>query len=219
MTRPDLAFAVSYVSQFFQAPTDVHPLLVKSILRYLKVSLGCGIVLHAGDMKLTGYSDSDQDGCPDTRKSAASYRIFLGDSLVSWYSKKLPTVAKSSAEAEYKALSQLATDVMWISMLLEELNVPLPIPFHLFCDSMSTTCLALNPIYHSRTKHIELEYHFIRDLVAADFVEVHFIPSSEQVAYIFTKGLPFPAFILCQHKFLKCPLVLFEGEYKDQQYL
>ncbi|XP_026428206.1 uncharacterized protein LOC113324080 [Papaver somniferum] len=119
LTGPDITFVVNYISQFMHSPTTTHMLLVKRVLRYLKGTLGSGIIIQSGDIsKLTSYSDSDWDGCPDTRRSTSGYCVFLGNSLVSWSSKKQPTVSKSFIEAEYKALSVLVAEVMWLSGLL-----------------------------------------------------------------------------------------------------
>lgn len=113
--------------------------------------------------------------------------MFLGSTLVSWQSKKQPTVAKSSKEAEYKEFSTLASEVIWLAALLEELNIAVTTPHHLFCDNMGARALALNPVFHARAKHIELNYHYIRDLVQATTVDVEFIASSLQLADVFTK--------------------------------
>ncbi|XP_026378567.1 uncharacterized protein LOC113273007 [Papaver somniferum] len=137
LTRPDITFGVNYTFQFMHAPRTTHMLLVKRILRYLKASLGSGITFSSGNItSLTGYSDSDWAGFPDTRKSIAGYCVFLGNSLISWQSKKHPTVLKSSIEVEYEDLTLLAVEVMWLSTLLSELNVPLETPYTLYCDMM-----------------------------------------------------------------------------------
>lgn len=193
LTRPDIAFAVNYASQFLHAPTSEHMLLVKRILRYLKSSLGSGITIASGDVTtISGYTDSDWAGSPDSRRSTSGYCVFVGSTLVSWKSKKHATVFKSSTEAEYKALSCLASEVLWTATLLEELNITPSTPHHLFCDNMGDRALALNPVFHSRSKHIELTYHYIRDLVQDEIVDIKFISSALQIANIFTKGLPLP---------------------------
>ncbi|XP_026437144.1 uncharacterized protein LOC113335251 [Papaver somniferum] len=145
LTRPDITYAVNYVSQFMQAPRDTHMLLVKHILRYLKGTIGEGIILFAGDVSyIHGYSESDWADCPDTRRSTSGYCIFLGSSLISWASKKQPTVAKSSIEAEYKAISLLSSKVMWLSQLLNELGIAPIKPFYLYCDNLGARYLVNN---------------------------------------------------------------------------
>ncbi|XP_026410414.1 uncharacterized protein LOC113305611 [Papaver somniferum] len=155
MSRHDLSFAVNYVPQFMHQPTDVHLQLEKRIPRYVKGSLGFGIKFTQGDSYvLSAYSDSDWDGCPDTRKSTSCYCVFMGPNLVAWSSKKQPKISRSSTEAEYKALSLTATEVQWVYYVLNELS------FH---GAMS---LAANPVFHATTKHIEIDFHTIRDLMA-----------------------------------------------------
>lgn len=201
LTRPYITFAVNYISQFMHAPTTTHMLLAKRVLRYLKGTLGSGIVIQSGDIsKITSYSDSDWAGCPDTRRSTSGYYVFLGNSLVSWSSKKQPTVSKSSTEAEYKALSVLATEVIWISDLLEELHIAPDVPHSIFCDNMGAQFLASNPAFHAITKHIEVDYHYVKDLMDAGTVTVKFVPSSHQLVDLFTKGLTSTTFfnLACQ---------------------
>lgn len=137
---------------------------------------------------LTGYVDSDWAGCPDTRRSTMGYCIFLGENLVSWAAKKQVTVSQSSTEAEYKALSTATSELMWISYLLRDIGIPLS-SIRIYSDNMGATQLAANPIFHARTKHIEVSYHFLRDLVCKGLLSVHFVRSSNQLADIFTKGL------------------------------
>lgn len=133
VTRPDICFGVNYVSQFMHAPTNVHLQLVKRILRYLKGTLGLGITLRKGDLQnLRAYTDSDWEGCPDTRRSTSGYAVFLGSSLISWSSKKHPTVSKSSTKAEYKCLFVASAELKWLSSLLSELHIPLKCSAMLF---------------------------------------------------------------------------------------
>lgn len=192
-TRTDITLAVNYASQFMHAPTFEHMQLVKRILRYLKSSVGSGITISTRDItQLLGYSDSDWTGCPDTRRSTSGFYVFLGSTLVSWQSKKQPTVSKSSTEAEYEALSCLSSEVMWLTTLLDELHIAVSTPHQLFCDNLGAKSLALNPAFHVRTKHIELTYHYIRDLIKVGTVDVEFIPSALKIADVLTKGLPLP---------------------------
>ncbi|XP_026379644.1 uncharacterized protein LOC113274481 [Papaver somniferum] len=193
-TRPDITFAVNNASQFMHSPTYEHMMVVKRILRYLKSSLGSGITITSGDItQISGYSDSDWAGCPDTRRSTTGFCVFLGSTLVYWQSKKQSTVSKSSIEAEYKDVSTLAFEVMWLAALLEELNIAVTTPHHLFCHNMGARALAMNPIFHAHAKHIEMAYHYVRDLVNATTVDVEFIASSLQLADVLTKGLTYQA--------------------------
>ncbi|XP_026433814.1 uncharacterized protein LOC113331309 [Papaver somniferum] len=156
-TRPDICFGVNYVSQFMHYPTDVHMQLVKRILRYLKGTLGLGIKLRRDGLQdLRAYTDSDWTGCPDTRRSTSCYAVFLGKNLISWSSKKQPTVSKSSVEVGYKCLSVASAELKWLSNLVSELHVSISKPTILLCDNTSASSLASNHVFHARTKHIEI---------------------------------------------------------------
>ncbi|XP_026420329.1 uncharacterized protein LOC113316341 [Papaver somniferum] len=195
LTRPDIAYGVNCVSQFMHAHTDIHLLLVKRILRYLKGSLGLGLVLRKGDTSaITTFTDSDWAGCPDTRRSTSGYAVFMGNSLISWSSKKQPTVSRSSAEAEYESLSVVASELEWLSNLFKELHISVTYPTTVNCDKTSAICLAFNPVFHAREKHIEVQYHVVRDLVLSGFLKVQHVASESQLSNLFTKGLCFPAF-------------------------
>ncbi|XP_026426173.1 uncharacterized protein LOC113322319 [Papaver somniferum] len=188
MKRPDICFVVNYVSQFMHFPSDLHLQLVKRILRYLKGTIGLGITLTKGSLcALKAFTDSDWDGCPDTRRSTSGFAVFLGPNLVSWSSKKQPTISKSSAEAEYKCLSVASAELKWISYILADLHVKLDSPALLLCENISA--LATNPVFQARTKHIEIQYHTVRELVDEGFLELHHITSENQIAYLFIKGL------------------------------
>ncbi|XP_026422988.1 uncharacterized protein LOC113318892 [Papaver somniferum] len=202
-TRPDIAFGVNYVSQFMHAPTDLHMLLVKRILRYLKGRIGVGLTLCKGDIScLRAYTDSDWAGCPDTRRSTSGYAIFLGDSLISLSSKKQPTISRSSAEAEYECLSVTTSELEWLSNLLKELHINVSYPIQLFYDNTSAIFLASNLVFHVRAKHIEVQYHVVRDLVSAGFLKISHVASENQLADIFTKGLCSPTFVHLLHQLL-----------------
>ncbi|CAL2247735.1 unnamed protein product [Prunus armeniaca] len=191
MTRPDISYAVQHVSQFMGSPRDVHFEAVKRILRYLKGTLGVNLpVRWSPDCSfLVAYSDADWAGCPDTRRSTTGYCVFLGPNLISWSAKKQPTVSRSSAEAEYRALAYACADTLWIQGLLTKLRCPLTHPVLLHCDNLSATYLAANPIFHACTKHIAIDYHFVHERVASGSHKVQFVPSHLQLADVFTKGL------------------------------
>ncbi|KAL5703600.1 hypothetical protein ACHQM5_022129 [Ranunculus cassubicifolius] len=191
LTRPDISYAVHHVAQFMGTPREPHLLAAKRILRYLKGTLEFGLDFQPskGPPTLHAFSDADWAGCPDTRRSTSGFCIFLGSNLISWCAKKQPTVSRSSAESEYRALSQLCAETIWIAFLLRELHSPTSVPITLYCDNLSTTYMAANPVFHARTKHIELDYHFVRERVASGTHRVQFVPSLDQTADFFTKGL------------------------------
>ncbi|XP_026399431.1 uncharacterized protein LOC113295295 [Papaver somniferum] len=195
VARPDICFGVNYVSQFMHSPTDMNLQLVKRILRYLKGSIGMGITLTKGNLhKLKSFTDSDWDGCPNTRRSTSGYAVYIGSNLVSWSSKKQPTVSMSSAVAGYKFLYVASAELQWLSYLLADLHIQLDNPTLLLCDNTSALSLATNPVFHARTKHIEIQYHTVRELVEEGFLQLQHIASEDQVAELFTKGLCSPTF-------------------------
>ncbi|GJW08473.1 ribonuclease H-like domain-containing protein [Tanacetum coccineum] len=137
-----------------------------------------------------GYTDADWAGCPSTRRSTSGYCIFLGDNLLSWSAKRQPTISRSSAEAEYRGVANVVAETAWVRNLLRELHSPLSTATLVYCDNVSAVYMSANPVQHQRTKHIEIDIHFVRDLVKAGHVRVLHVPSRFQYADIFTKGLP-----------------------------
>jgi Reverse transcriptase (RNA-dependent DNA polymerase) len=205
LTRPDIAFAVNKVSQFMHSPTTIHWAAVKRILRYLKGSISHGILLQpAPNFSLNAYSDADWAGSLDDRKSTSGFCIYLGPNIISWGSKKQPTVARSSTESEYKALAITSSELIWLQYLLAELKVSISSPPVLWCDNIGATFLASNPMFHARTKHVEIDYHFVRERVANKTLQIRFLTSKDQIADIFTKPLASPRFIFLTSKLTVC---------------
>ena len=201
-TRPDLSFAVQTLSQFMQNPKTTHMQALLHTLRYVKGTVGQGLLLKASDqLSLTAFSDSDWASCPSSRRSVTGYAIMLGSSLISWKSKKQSTVSKSSSEAEYRAMSQAASEVTWLVRLLEELGVHSLKPVTLHCDNQSAIHIGRNPVFHERTKHIEIDCHFTRDKVLEGLLQLSYLPTADQLADILTKILP-----SSQHKHLSTKL-------------
>jgi Reverse transcriptase (RNA-dependent DNA polymerase)/gag-polypeptide of LTR copia-type/GAG-pre-integrase domain len=201
ITRPDLAFAVNKASQYMSEPRDTHWQFVKRILRYLKGTLFHGLnIQKASHLSLHAYCDADWAGCPDDRRSTTGFAIYLGPNLVSWSAKKQPTVARSSTEAEYRSLAVTASELTWISSLLTELKYPVCSIPTMWCDNLGATFLASNPACQARSKHIELDYHFVREKVENKQILVKFICSADQIADFFTKGLSKPRFVQLRNK-------------------
>jgi hypothetical protein len=195
ITRPDITYAVQQACLHMHAPMDCHLAIVKRILRYVRGTAGYGLHLQrSSTLDLVVYSDADWAGCPDTRRSTSGYAVFLGDALVSWSSKRLPTVSRSSAEAEYRSVANAVAESCWLHQLLGELHVAVPMATIVYCDNISAVYLAANPVHHRRTKHIELDIHFVREKVALSQVRVLHVPTTQQYADIMTKGLPTSAF-------------------------
>ena len=190
LTRPDIAFSVNKVCQFLHAPTTVHWAAVKRILRYLKSCAKLGLKINKSfSFLVSAYSDADWAGCPDDKRSTGGFAVFLGNNLVSWHAKKQATVSRSSTEAEYKALANATAEIIWIQTLLKELKVSSPPVAQLKCDNMGAKYLASNPVFHARTKHIEVDFHFVRERVNSKLLQIDFVPSEDQVADGFTKAL------------------------------
>ena len=190
ITRPDITYAVSMVSQFMHSPTVHHLHIVKRILHYLKGSIGRGIIMHNNHYTaISGYTNADWAGNAIDRKSTTGYCTFVGGNLVTWKSKKQQVVARSSAEAEYRAMAITACELIWLKGLMSDLGFPIPTPMSLMCDNQVAIHIAANPLFHERTKHIEVDCHFIRTQVQAQVIKTVFKRSHAQFADLFTKAL------------------------------
>ncbi|PKU72953.1 Retrovirus-related Pol polyprotein from transposon TNT 1-94 [Dendrobium catenatum] len=187
ITRPDIAFATNRVCQQMQQPSVQDFQALQRILRYIKGTLSYGLPLIAGPLQLQTFADADWASDHMDRKSTSGFCSFIGPNLVSWTVKKQATVAKSSTEAEYHSLSAASSDVIWLRRLLSELYATQQSPTPLHCDNISAIALAKNPVFHARTKHIEIDYHFIRQHINNDNLIIKHISSKEQVADILTK--------------------------------
>ena len=187
-TRPDIAFTVHRVSKFMHQPKQSHWLCVKRILRYLKQTISyCLLLSCSNSFTFQAFSDADWAGDIDDRRSVGAYCIFLGSTLISWRSKQQATVARSSTEAEYKALADTAAELQWLQYLAAELGLPLSTSPTLWCDNIGATYLSSNPVFHARTKHIEIDFHFVRDLVSQQKLLVKFLSTRDQLADLLTK--------------------------------
>ncbi|XP_022004484.1 uncharacterized mitochondrial protein AtMg00810-like [Helianthus annuus] len=194
-TRPDLMFAVNKISQFMEQPKRSHWEAGKRILRYVKGTLNQGLVYSKGGKgTLTGFSDNDYAGNIDDSKSTSGYVFQLGTGTVAWQSKKQKVVALSSTEAEYIALSMAGCQALWLQGILEELQEGAKGPIVIHCDNKSTISRAKDPGFHGKSKHIRIKYHFIRDLIKNNDVEVRFCPTGSQIADILTKALQLKVF-------------------------
>nr|GEV78798.1 ribonuclease H-like domain-containing protein [Tanacetum cinerariifolium] len=164
---------------------------LKRILRYVRGTLSYGLQLYSSTTStLVAYSDADWAGCPTTHRSTFGYCVFLGNNLLSWSSKRQFTISRSSAEAEYQGVANAVAETCWLCNLLRELHTLLSTATLVYCDNVSAVYLSSNPVQHQRTKHIEIDIHFVRDLVSIGRIRVLHVPSRYQYADIFTKGLP-----------------------------
>ena len=190
VTRPDLAFAVQQACLHMHDPRAPHLALLKRILRYVRGTTTMGLYLRgSADLTVMAYSDADWAGCPDTRCSTSGFCVYLGDALVSWSSKRQPTVSRSSAEVEYRAVANAAAECIWLRQLLGELHCGVTKATVTYCDNVSAVYMSANPIHHKRTKHIELDIHFVRERVQMGDLRVLHVPIGEQYADVMTKGL------------------------------
>jgi DNA-dependent RNA polymerase auxiliary subunit epsilon len=192
-TRPDLCYSVTKLSQYLSAPTVVHLNTAKHVLRYLKGTADKGLVFRKSDerVSLIGYCDADW-GSSEDRRSITGYGFKLNKNgpLISWKSRKQPTVALSTCEAEYMSLSSAIQEAKFLSQLLNDFLVESSNPVSLYCDNQGAIALAKNPVQHQRSKHIDIRYHFIRQEIQKGSVNVMYVTSNENVADIFTKALP-----------------------------
>ena len=187
-TRPDIAHSVHIVSQFVAHPTSVHWAVVLWILRYLQGTTNKALLMSSrSSLHLHGFTDSDWAGDVNDRHSTTGFAIFLGSSLISWKSKKQEVVSRSSSESEYRAIGHTTTEIIWLRWLLADLGVPIPKSTPLYTDSESARKLAFNEVFHERTKHVEVDCHFIRQHVRDGTIQLSFIPSTDQIADFFTK--------------------------------
>ena len=188
-SRPDIMFAVCLCTRYQSDPRESHLIAVKRIFRYLSGTKTIGLwYSRDSQFDLIAYSDSDFAGCKLDRKSTSGACQFLGSNLISWFSKKQNSVALSTAEAEYVAAGSCCAQILWIKRQLEDYGITLDkIPIR--CDNTSAINLTKNPIQYSRTKHIEIRHHFIREHVANNDIYLDYVNTNDQLADIFTKSL------------------------------
>jgi hypothetical protein len=164
-------------------PRELHMATLKHIMRYLHGTLDFGLHLHCSStFELVVYSDADWVGCLDTHRSTSEYALFLGDKLISWPSKCQNMVSHSSAEAEYWVVTNVVIEACWLRQLVMELHYPLSRSTLVYCDNVSAVNLAFNVVQQQRTKHFEIDLHFVRDEVAIGEVCVLHVPTTSQFA-------------------------------------
>lgn len=177
-TRPDISFAVQQICLFMYDPWESHFNALKLILRCVKGTISHGLQLNrSAPTSLVVYTDADWAGFPTTRRSTSGYCVFLGDTLISWSSKRQNTISRSIVEAKYRGVANGVSEATWIQNLLLELKCPLQRATIVYCDNVSDVYLSLNPVKHQRTKHVELDIHFVCERVALGQVRVLHVPS------------------------------------------
>ncbi|PKU62682.1 Retrovirus-related Pol polyprotein from transposon TNT 1-94 [Dendrobium catenatum] len=183
-----------------QSLTEQDFKALKRLLRYVKGTLSHGLPINVGPLEFRTYLDANWASDNTDRKSISSFCTFLGPNLVSWTVKKQVTMAKSSTEAEYRSLSAAASEVIWLRRLASELNLLQSSSTVIYCDNTSAMAIAKNPVFHARTKHVEIDYHFIRQQISSGQIALEHISSTDQIADIFTKPFAISRFNELRHK-------------------
>ncbi|KAJ9552678.1 hypothetical protein OSB04_016723 [Centaurea solstitialis] len=188
-SRPDIMFATCVCARYQAKPKESHLAAVKRIFRYLKGTPYYGIWYPKGlGFELQAYTDADYGGCNMDRKSTSGYLQFLGNKLVSWASKKQQGISTSTAESEYVAAASCCSQVLWMQSQLRDYGLEYKkIP--IYCDSKSAIAISANPVQQSKTKHIDIRYHFLKDNVEKENIELYFVNTEYQLADLFTKAL------------------------------
>ena len=190
-TRPDIGFSVSMVSQFMNNPNEEHMEAVYRILRYLKLTPGKGLFFEKNQRRdIEVFSDADWAGSVQDRRSTSGYCTYVWGNLVTWRSKKQSVVSRSSAEAEFLAMAHGICEGIWLRRVLKELKISDEEPMKMFCDNQSAISIAKNPVHHDRTKHVEIDRHFIKEKIDEGIIKILYVPTSLQTADILTKALP-----------------------------
>ena len=211
ITQPDIAFAVNKLSQYMHCPTTEHWSSVRRLLRYLigtidddlQIYQDSSISLHVftdSSLSLNAFSDADQAGDKDIFCSTRAYVVYLGINLVSWSSKKQKTIARSSIEAEYRYVANIAAELNLLCYLLSDLGIQLPCCTVIYCDNVGATQLCSNPFFHSRMKYVAHDFHFIRDQVESGALRVAHVFSENQIVDALTKPFPRQRFLQLKSK-------------------
>ena len=190
-TRPDLAYAIQQLSQFNANPSNAHFQAAKRVFRYLQGTQATGLVYsgkHNADITIQAYCDADY-AADGNRKSISGCLFTLAGSPISYQAKKQTTVAQSTVESEYSAMAHAAKEMIWLQYLLRDLGMSKYAPTTLFCDNQGAISLAKNPTHHAKTKHVDVQLHFIRDHIEKGTIKVEYCPTEDMLADIMTKGL------------------------------
>ena len=215
IARPDISFSVNKACQVMHPPTISDWTNVKHLLSYLKHTISDGLSYsHNSEISLELFSDADWASCPTDRRSTSGYLVYLGQNLISWPCQKHRTVARLSTKAEYKAVADATAEFIWIKSLLQELRIPLQRSPILWCDNIGATYLAVNPVFHARMKHIEIDYHIVREQVKLKNLRIGYLATKDQTLDILTKALPKHRFIFLKSKLHLLPTLDLRGNVK-----
>nr|XP_016461238.1 PREDICTED: uncharacterized mitochondrial protein AtMg00810-like [Nicotiana tabacum] len=190
MTRPDLAFAVQVLSQFMHCPKDPHLEYALRVVKYTMAEPGLGVLMPAESIsKLTAYCDLDWGACVETKRSVTGYLVKFGGSLISWKSNKQENVFRSSVEAEFRSMASCTAEITWLVGMFKELGIHVDLPVQLMCDNKPSIEITANPISHERTKHIDINYHFVRERIIHGLIKTEHVSTKEKLAHLLIKGL------------------------------
>lgn len=189
-TRPDIAYAVSYLSQFNCCYKTSHWIAAKRVLRYLQDTRRMGLRFRKTGRSLKGFVDADWANCPYDRKSYTGYAFILAGCPISWEAKKQKTVALSSTEAEYMALSEATKEATYLKRFLLDIDFDEMAQVKILCDNNGARKLAENPVFHNRSKHIDVRHHYVREVLEGGELQIEFTPTNEMAADVLTKGVP-----------------------------
>ena len=196
-TRPDIVYVVGIISQFMHKPQVNHMEAALRVVRYLNGSPGSGVLFRKhGHLEIKAYIDADWAGNPVDRRSTSGYFTLVGGNLVTWRSKKQKVVALSSAEAEFRGIARGLAEVLWLRKLLTELGFPPKRSCELMCDNRAAISISENPVQHDRTKHVEVDRHFIKEKLEEGVLSLPFVRSEEQLADMLTKAIPAKEFMM-----------------------
>ena len=196
-TRPDIAYAVGVVSRYMSNPGKKHWEAVKGIMRYLNGTRKVCICFGRSEACVIGYTDADYAGDMDKRRSTSGYVFMFTGGAVSWRSRLQNCISLSTTEAEYIAAAEACKEALWLARLVKDLGMTVEMPT-LHCDSQSAIMLAKNPVFHAKTKHIDVKYHFIRDMLEDKLFELIKVHTDDNPADLMTKGLPTERFAHCR---------------------
>lgn len=207
-TRADITHTANVLSRFMKTPKHTHMIAAKRALRYLNGTKEMGLhysnhECNGGKVKVEAYCDADWGGDTDDRKSTTGYCVFLNGNLISWNTKKQPTVALSSAEAELMAISDVTKEVKWIVQLLNELEYEVELPIIIYEDNQSAMAMSENDVEHDRSKHIDIKHHFVRDEIKHNNIKLKWVSTQQQLADILTKPLTEHTFKLLRSQLMK----------------
>lgn len=196
-TRPDISYAVSYLSYFNTCFNSTHWTAAKRVLGYLKGTSDLGLIYTKTSQSVEGYVNADWANCPLDRKSYTEYAFILSGSSVSWESRKQRTVALFSTKSEYMSLTETAKQATYLRRFLDELGFPKIADIKIFCDNNGAQKLVENPVFHNQTKHIDVRHHYVREAINRGILKVEHIPTTEMASDFLTKAVPAPKLRKC----------------------